>query len=201
MKSQTSQVTRVIVATLGLVLSHRRAGRVRSARAGRRPMPSGRTPARKFAKPLADLSSEPMGDDPRARILRWNDIAMAATALDHTPPPAGDPRVFREQFGPGREAKALAIVQIAVFDAVNAVTGNRFRSYTGLRAPCAAHRVERGHRAGRPRHAGGALARADGDLRHPARGRPRRVPRRRPEDERHRPRRASGRRHSRAPRR
>ena len=59
---------------------------------------------------------------------------MAATALDHTPPQPGDPRVFREQFGPGREAKALAIVQIAVFDAVNAATGNRFRSYTGLPA-------------------------------------------------------------------
>jgi hypothetical protein len=58
---------------------------------------------------------------------------MAATALDHTPPQPGDPRVFREQFGPGREAKALAVVQIAVFDAVNAATGNRFRSYSGLR--------------------------------------------------------------------
>jgi len=57
---------------------------------------------------------------------------MDATALDHTPPQPPDSRAFREQFGPGREAKALAIVQIAVFDAVNAATGNRFRSYTGL---------------------------------------------------------------------
>jgi hypothetical protein len=59
---------------------------------------------------------------------------MDATALDHTPPEPGDPRAFREQFGPGREAKALAVVQIAVFDAVNAATGNDFRSYTGLPA-------------------------------------------------------------------
>lgn len=87
-----------------------------------------------FAEAVSNLSSEPVGDDPRARILRWNDIAMAATALDHTPPQEGEERDFREQFGPGREAKALAIVQIAVFDAVNAITGNRFRSYTGLRA-------------------------------------------------------------------
>jgi hypothetical protein len=80
------------------------------------------------------LSTEPIGDDPRARLLRWNEIAMEATALDHTPPPAGDPRVFREQFGPGREAKALAIVHIAMFDAVNAATGQRFRSYSGVPA-------------------------------------------------------------------
>ncbi|MFI5008180.1 MAG: hypothetical protein ACHQKZ_12100, partial [Solirubrobacterales bacterium] len=87
-----------------------------------------------FAEPAPLVfSSESLGDDPRARILRWNDIAMAVTALDHTPPLPGETRVFREQFGPGREAKALAVVQIAVFDAVNAATGNRFRSYTGLR--------------------------------------------------------------------
>ena len=88
-----------------------------------------------FAEPApSTLSSEPIGDDPRARLLRWNEIAMEATALDHTPPPAGDPRVFREQFGPGREAKALAIVHIAMFDAVNAATGHRFRSYSGIPA-------------------------------------------------------------------
>jgi len=89
----------------------------------------------RFAEPAPlEFSLEATGDDPRARILRWNEIAMACTALDHTPPPPGDPRVFREQFGPHRESRALAIVQIAVFDAVNAATGNRFRSYTGLPA-------------------------------------------------------------------
>jgi hypothetical protein len=88
-----------------------------------------------FAEPRASaLSGRPIGDNPRARILRWNEIAMDATALDHTPPQPGDPRVFREQFGPGREAKALAVVHIAIFDAVNAATGNRFRSYGGLPA-------------------------------------------------------------------
>jgi hypothetical protein len=95
----------------------------------------GVNPGAQFPEPApSNLSSEPIGDDPRARLLRWNEIAMAATALDHTPPPAGDPRVFREQFGPGREAKALAIVHIAIFDAVNAATGHRFRSYSGVPA-------------------------------------------------------------------
>jgi len=59
---------------------------------------------------------------------------MDCTALDHSPPPPGDPRAFREQFGPGREARALAIVHIAMFDVVNAAAGNWFRSYTGLPA-------------------------------------------------------------------
>jgi hypothetical protein len=89
----------------------------------------------RFAEPKSpDLSHAPIGDNPRARILRWNEIAMDVTALDHTPPLPGDTRTFREQFGPGREAKALAVVHIAIFDAVNAATGNRFRSYTGLPA-------------------------------------------------------------------
>ncbi len=95
----------------------------------------GVNPGAKFALPRqTELSSEPLGSDTRARILRWNAITMEATALDHTPPQPGEARAFREQFGPGREAKALAIVQIAVFDAVNAATGNRYRSYTGLGA-------------------------------------------------------------------
>jgi hypothetical protein len=88
-----------------------------------------------FAEPLPTAASTAhLGNNPRSRILRWNEIAMAATALDHTPPPAGDPRVFREQLGPGRESMALAIVHIAIFDAANAATGNRFRSYTNLPA-------------------------------------------------------------------
>src|SRR6266700_2923439 len=66
-------------------------------------------------------------------LHRWNEIAINATGLDHTPVPPGDPRVFGEQLGPGRSSRALAIVHIAVFDAVNAVVGG-FQSYTRLRA-------------------------------------------------------------------
>jgi hypothetical protein len=88
-----------------------------------------------FAEPLAaDLSIETIGNDPRARLLRWNEITMVCNALDHTPPPAGDPRVFREQLGPHRTARAMAIVHIAMFDALNAIDGNKFRSYTNLPA-------------------------------------------------------------------
>jgi hypothetical protein len=64
----------------------------------------------------------------------WNEIALDTTAIDHTPvdPASGeDPRRFGEQFGPTRASYALAIVHIAMFDAVNAIS-KRFVSYAGV---------------------------------------------------------------------
>src|SRR5438874_5556817 len=66
-------------------------------------------------------------------LHRWNEIAIDASGFDHTPVPPGDPRVFGEQLGPGRSSRALAIVHIAIFDAVNAIVGG-YQSYTRLRA-------------------------------------------------------------------
>lgn len=66
-------------------------------------------------------------------VHRWNTIAIDASGLDHTPPAAGDPRVFGEQLGPGRSSRAMAIVHVAVFEAVNAIAGG-YRSFVGLRA-------------------------------------------------------------------
>jgi hypothetical protein len=66
-------------------------------------------------------------------LHRWNEIAINATGLDHTPVPPGDPRVFGEQLGPGRSSRAMAIVHIAIFDVMNAIEGG-YRSYTGVRA-------------------------------------------------------------------
>ena len=67
-------------------------------------------------------------------ILRWNQIAIDATGLDHTPPRPGEARAFKEQFGPGRSSRAMAMVHIAMFEAANAVF-NKYQSYTGVRAP------------------------------------------------------------------
>jgi len=64
-------------------------------------------------------------------IHRWNEIAIDASGLDHTPVPPGDPRVFGEQLGPGRAARAMAIVHIAIFDTINA-DEHRYRSYTNV---------------------------------------------------------------------
>ncbi len=63
-------------------------------------------------------------------------MAIEATGLDHTPVANGETRTFGEQLGPARASRAMAIVHIAMFDAVNAISG-RYRSYTGL--PAAAH--------------------------------------------------------------
>jgi membrane-associated phospholipid phosphatase len=64
-------------------------------------------------------------------VVRWNRIACDASGLDHTPVAPRENRAFGEQLGPGRSSRAMAIVQIAVFDAMNAVVRGH-RSYTGL---------------------------------------------------------------------
>jgi PAP2 superfamily len=64
-------------------------------------------------------------------VRRWNEIAINASGLDHTPLTDGETRVFGEQIGPGRSSRAMAIVHIAIFDAVIAITGG-YRSYTGI---------------------------------------------------------------------
>jgi len=63
-------------------------------------------------------------------VHRWNEIAMNASGLDHSAVLPGEPRVFGEQFGPGRASRALAIVHVAIFDAANAILGG-YEGYTG----------------------------------------------------------------------
>src|SRR5881394_5805 len=62
-------------------------------------------------------------------LHRWNLIAINGSGLDHTPVAPGENRIFGEQFGPGRASRAMAIVHIAIFDAVNAIAGG-CKSYT-----------------------------------------------------------------------
>lgn len=68
----------------------------------------------------------------RARAMdslrEWHEIALEATGIDHAPPAAGETRVFGEQLGPGRSSRAMAIVHIALFDALNAIV-RRYRGY------------------------------------------------------------------------
>lgn len=66
----------------------------------------------------------------------WNEIAINATGIDHTPGAPG--AVFGEQLGPGRSSRAMAIVHIAIFEAVNAIAGG-YQSYIGLNR--AAHKT------------------------------------------------------------
>ena len=74
-------------------------------------------------------------------VRRWNEIAINASGLDHTPVAPGENRVFGEQLGPGRASQAMAIVHIAIFDAVNAIAGG-YQSYTGVRPPLAGISME-----------------------------------------------------------
>jgi len=69
----------------------------------------------------------------RARLLFWNRTAIDASGLDHTHPGPDDDWTFGQQLGPGRSSRALAIVQVAVFEAVNAIAGG-YASYAGLPA-------------------------------------------------------------------
>src|SRR5881628_659840 len=47
--------------------------------------------------------------DAAGSVRYWNNVAMDANALDHTPPAPGESRIFGEQLGPGRTSRAFAI--------------------------------------------------------------------------------------------
>jgi hypothetical protein len=59
-------------------------------------------------------------------VRRWNEIAIDASGFDHAN--------ALEQLGPGRASRAMAIVHIAMFDAINAVLG-RYQTYTDVQPP------------------------------------------------------------------
>jgi hypothetical protein len=73
----------------------------------------------------------PPGSDAVARLFYWNEVALNAIALDHTPVTPGQLRIFGEQFGPTRTSRALAIIHIAILDAVSAIS-RRHPCYSAL---------------------------------------------------------------------
>jgi len=85
-----------------------------------------------FGSRFSPQKSAPVVQAPKIAvdsIHRWNQIAIDASGLDHTP---GTP-AFGSQLGPGRASRAMAIVHIAIFDSVNAVLGG-YQSYTGIQS-------------------------------------------------------------------
>jgi len=81
---------------------------------------------------VAQVVNPPRRSNATIDTLRyWNQVAIDASGVDHIPGVPGG-RQGAEQLGPGRSARAMAIVHIAMFDAINAITGNTFRSYTGM---------------------------------------------------------------------
>jgi hypothetical protein len=80
---------------------------------------------------LGGCFSSSSDEDASNWVTRWNRVAIDAGALDHTPVKPGETRTFGHQLGPGRTSRTLAVVHIAMFDAIIAINGG-YRSYTGL---------------------------------------------------------------------
>ncbi len=82
---------------------------------------------------LQHLSTSKGGPD-MFHLLLWNEFALDATSLDHTTKgervgnvPVIEPS-YAEQLGPARSSRALTIVHLAIFEAVNTIV-HRFESY------------------------------------------------------------------------
>jgi hypothetical protein len=90
-----------------------------------------RTPDSASAAVAARKATESSGAAERLR--HWNRVAIDASGLDHTPEGVGGPHTFGHQLGPGRASRAMAMVHVAMFEAVNAVD-QRYESYLGIRA-------------------------------------------------------------------
>jgi len=69
--------------------------------------------------------------DLRTTLHHWSRIAVDATGLDHAPGNVGPPHVQGENLGPCRSARAMAIIHVALFEAMNAIEGG-YQSYLGL---------------------------------------------------------------------
>jgi hypothetical protein len=98
------------------------------------------TPQQAFGPSARNLLQTPLAlplrfgrpdDSTRSFVVAWNEIAINASGLDHTPVGPTENRIFGQQLGPARASRAIAITQIAVFDAMIAIEGG-FRSYTGI---------------------------------------------------------------------
>jgi hypothetical protein len=65
------------------------------------------------------------------RILLWHEVSLDTNALDYVPVPNGQ---YHQQFGPCRSSRAMAVVQLTVFEVVNAKFP-LYQSYIGFHAP------------------------------------------------------------------
>lgn len=66
-----------------------------------------------------------------ATVREWNRIAIDASGLDHAPASTPPTHTFGHQLGPCRASRAMAIVHVAMFEAVNAIEGD-VASYVAL---------------------------------------------------------------------
>lgn len=120
----------VIAMQLALATSSAIAGEPRDASG---PLPGIQADVGTQAGSLPGRSADARFKSSLSRLKYWNQVAIDTSGLDHSPVQPGEDRIFGEQLGPGRASRAMAIVHIAIFDAVNAIAGE-FESYNGLPA-------------------------------------------------------------------
>lgn len=77
----------------------------------------------------SDDDDGPAPENMTAALVYWNGTAVDCSGLDHSPTDAE--HTFGEQLGPCRSGRAMAIVHIAIFEAMNAVEGG-YVSYLGI---------------------------------------------------------------------
>lgn len=77
---------------------------------------------------LSSCSPDNKSDKRTSWIVRWNEIAITASGRDHTPPKANDNWKLGQQMGPTRSSRALAIVHIAMYDAIMSINP-RYTNY------------------------------------------------------------------------
>ncbi|MDH2313896.1 vanadium-dependent haloperoxidase [Methylobacterium brachiatum] len=65
--------------------------------------------------------------DAYSRLLVWNEVAMEVTAADH----ARGPNEGYDQLGPHRASRAIAIVHLAMYDAINSIT-RKYVAYSDI---------------------------------------------------------------------
>jgi hypothetical protein len=88
-------------------------------------------PYERLVQPLAPVYPSHHAANAADRIRYWNQVAVDSSGLDHTAVQPGENRTFGHQLGPGRSARAMAIVHIAMADSVAAIRGG-FRRYTSI---------------------------------------------------------------------
>ena len=72
----------------------------------------------------------PAGPNATARLAYWHEVALRAIAVDHTAAGVGNVALGAEQLGPTRTSRMMAIVHIAIYDALNAIV-RRYPGFTG----------------------------------------------------------------------
>jgi hypothetical protein len=73
--------------------------------------------------------SPPTRANARLRLAYWNEVALRTMGTDYALPGPGLPPA-PEQPGPTRTSRVMAIVQLAIFDALNAIS-RRYPAYSG----------------------------------------------------------------------